>query len=168
MASKINNLKVTMHHADRLDASWNDGNARYHFWFDRANVQPQRGTIYKNPLQIGLKTFDPGYFRTRHLDANSAAWRHVVGAVVATILSEKLIEAAEREYQAKENAEERDRQETIARHRKEQAGPNLYAALKELREASIAATVGDRNAALARLELAEAAAKIALDKAEGN
>jgi hypothetical protein len=74
MAKKLTLENVHLHPSEY--GHWSVGciceGARYHLWLDRSTRAPVgdfKGTpvLYKNPLDTGLRSSDPGYFRTRKL-----------------------------------------------------------------------------------------------------
>jgi hypothetical protein len=128
----INDLTVNINRSGRASAMWNDGKARYHFWFD-ADDAPERGldgVIYKNPIETGLSVFDPRYFSTRQLDPKSKTLASVVAEVWARIEREDLIEKARDALNAEAVAERQRMEVAKVLFLKQQAGPALYDALK--------------------------------------
>lgn len=72
----VSNIRVSLKDHDNTTflMSWNEKGARLHLWLDRVTRRINSGvgrktpTLYKNPPD-DLAATDPGYYRTRYLDA---------------------------------------------------------------------------------------------------
>jgi hypothetical protein len=160
-----------------LCVSWGDGvGNRYHCWIgtneDDSDVwitsglwnsgdKTDGGTIFKNP-PLGLKPRDPGYFKTRYLDAGSKTWGDTRNYIIAWLKAGALAECRRKKVEH-ETEEQRVRREAAAeqerRQRLEAAAPAMFTALLLAQErlAEIAVYLDDDmpiNAAGAIEELA--------------
>lgn len=159
----IKDLKIeAARMAGQWSVEWNDGAARYHFWFDPAEPRPSEFILYKNPPH-GLKKYDDGHFSTRHLYPTSKTWAPTIDEVWARIDREDLIEKARDKLNADAIAERKRMEEAVAIARKQKAGPALYDALRTLADTSRTYLAHMDADDIAALETARAA----LAKAEG-
>jgi hypothetical protein len=111
-----------------------DGN-RYHVWINHDLSIPDYSahefTLYKNP-PLSVPFRGEGYFRTRHLDARAAVNRQLVDELIETAEKNRLVAQADERLAYKQLEEKREQDRRYREYLKQQAGPSLYAALKDL------------------------------------
>jgi hypothetical protein len=67
---KLENVHIRYNSHHMVAIGWNVGPDKYHIWMYDSVFDPT-GTLYKNRDNAGLKTYDPGYYKTRRLDATN-------------------------------------------------------------------------------------------------
>lgn len=140
----ISNIHVTVSLLGTSAAAcWNEGDARFHVWFDPKTRAPSvaggRTLIYKNPL---CERGQPGFFDTRKLRAESPRNQAILEHVFETINRDGLVAAAycaaelaaaeeKRQLEAKAQAERRDEFRRLLAHQWEHDREELLDALSE-------------------------------------
>jgi hypothetical protein len=117
-----------------LGGTGRDGN-RYHIWINHDLSIPDYSehefVLYKNP-PLSVKFRGEGWFRTRQLDAANAVNIQLVGELIEAAKKNNLVRQADERLDASNHAEENERDRRYREYLKQQAGPSLYAALKDL------------------------------------
>jgi hypothetical protein len=157
--NKLSNIKaecsyMTSDGYSSVWVGWEKNGARYHVWInEKKGKREPIEKLFKNPLE-GIKTGEPGDFRTRILKPFNAANK----TDVEYALKIADVEKAKAEYLAKEQRErderEAERKEKVKRDKLNAAAPDLLACLKNM--------VKDGNLCIQD----EIAAEAAIEKAE--
>lgn len=117
-----------------LAGTGRDGN-RYHIWINHDLSIPDYSkhefTLYKNP-PLSVPHRGEGYFPTRHLDAGAAANRKMVDELIAAAKEFNLVAVADERREQTERARKLEADRSYREYLKQQAGPALYEALKNL------------------------------------
>jgi hypothetical protein len=123
----------------RAAAGWQDGEARYHFWFDLKTRSLEglhftdgKPTIYKNSLVTESR--EPGYFNTRYIDATKKKNVAIIAAVWDEINAKELVGKAIIAQDAADLARKRESDAVALEHRKHEAGPRMHALLSAMHE----------------------------------
>jgi len=130
---KISNINVNAY-ATQYSIDWSDkkGN-RYHVWLDRTTRRRRDDTLYKNP-PTGTKHKGEGYFPTRRLDVTNKANLTTFEYAMQEATRLGLFEKEEQHIADKVAAEKAANYIKYVEHCKKEAGPELYAALRNLLE----------------------------------
>lgn len=125
MTSKIRNVHVSGRQGELIALTCEVDGARYHIWMN-PTTGALEDAIYKNPLDGGRG------FKTRKLNAASGPMSKMIQTMLGVYHQEGLLKKS----QEKESAEEKERltkaHEEWRRKVKQQAGEDLYRALKTL------------------------------------
>ena len=139
-------MNITGIHVDGLNdqrtraaAGWQDGEARYHFWFDLKtrtieglHFTDGKPTIYKNSLVTESR--EPGYFNTRYIDATKKKNVAIIAAVWDEINAKELIGKAIIEQDAVDLKRKQEIDAHALQCRKQDAGERLFDALSAILE----------------------------------
>lgn len=100
----------------RLCVSFTKDGAFFHVWLDPKTRELEKGGIYPNTLfknpPVGVNQHDPGYFRTKHLDATAKGNAELIHAVIKRCD----FKAARAAFDKKERAEKAARDKDNAAH----------------------------------------------------
>jgi len=140
--SHITNIHVDNVSRDfkRAAAGWQDGEARYHFWFNIETRQIEGCSflgegfpvIFKNSLEMDHRM--PGYFNTRKLDATVARNVAIVAEVWTEIERDNLIAKALAERKIEDAALIQKAKESQRQARIADAAPKMHAILVAMHE----------------------------------
>lgn len=112
MAKKIEFTNVTVGvMGSRASVCWVSRGARFHYWTGSGDpdLMPVDDTLYKNPLRVDAKRYDPDWFKTRRLSLTVPSNYSIAHRVRRHAIEQNLL-AAGREEEAREEAERIARQ----------------------------------------------------------